>query len=1024
MDHTHDILKKQLKEFFGGENSVPGEFRGFIKAVNDAYRSFDEDRVTLDRSLELISDEMLRSNWKLMNIGERLRLQNEMLLRLARNRTMETEGREKALSEVAEVAYTALRSDRSCIWFLNDDGTELSCAGWHSGKNEHPPANATLSSAEHPGFFKALEEQRIIAVPNVDDDERTEGLSASMSEFPDLRSLLGAPIRLGGTTVGIVMNLWKEEIKLWHPEEQQFNASLADFVSMSLEHWHLKQAEKGLLAMKEQELGLLRAIPHGVLGLHDRKIIFANESVRAVFGWSPEEIIGRSARILYRNDDDYAAVGTIFYTALETKPSHTDEFPCVRRDGTVFTCRISAARIGDRLTEHRIVAMFEDITSSIRYSRELKTQKKFTENLLQNLEVPLFAIDTNHNVIIWNTACEHMTGLSADEILGTDQHWKAFYSGKRFTLADLVIDRRYDEIPKNYTVSSKSLFVEDSWHGENWFENIGGRRRYMIFDAVPIYDDTGMLVAAIETLQDITKQKEAEEALGRSENTYRAIFESTGTAMLMIEQDTTVSLTNSEFQRATGYSRAQIDGKMSWTSFVDPDDLERMKKYHAGRRIDPSSAPRAYEFRLKNRDGGIREMFLTITMIPDTGKSIASLMDITQLKTAEREIVGMRFFLQSIIDSMPSIIIGVDRTGAVTQWNRAAREETGLTVERVLGVHLTDALPWLANQEELLSKSMNEKRPQKCERLMQNFGEIMKYIDIMVYPLVREGVEGAVLRIDDVTERVRIDEMIIQTEKMVSVGGLAAGMAHEINNPLSGIMLGAENIHRRITQGLKKNDEIAESCGITMEKLIEYHEKREVFKMLDSIREMGMRAASIVSNMLSFSRMSPSRMILVNLAEVAEKTMFLAAHDYDLKKQYDFRHIKIVQEFDDDLPEIPCNPTEIEQVLLNLLRNAAQEMARKDYSRQDPVIRLRMRNTGDTVTIEVEDNGPGMDEAVRKRVFEPFYTTKEPGAGTGLGLSVSYFIITNNHGGAMAVESEPGKGAKFTIQLPVRRSGP
>ena len=144
----------------------------------------------------------------------------------------------------------------------------------------------------------------------------------------------------------------------------------------------------------------------------------------------------------------------------------------------------------------------------------------------------------------------------------------------------------------------------------------------------------------------------------------------------------------------------------------------------------------------------------------------------------------------------------------------------------------------------------------------------------------------------------------------------------------------------------------------------------------------------------------------------------LAASDYDLKKKYDFRRIKVIRDYCLDLAQVPCVATEIEQVILNLLRNAAQAMAEKEAGGEVPTITLRLRQQDGMARIEVEDNGPGMTPQVLKRVFEPFYTTKGIGAGTGLGLSVSYFIVTNNHGGTMEVRSNYGKGTNFVICLP------
>ena len=118
------------------------------------------------------------------------------------------------------------------------------------------------------------------------------------------------------------------------------------------------------------------------------------------------------------------------------------------------------------------------------------------------------------------------------------------------------------------------------------------------------------------------------------------------------------------------------------------------------------------------------------------------------------------------------------------------------------------------------------------------------------------------------------------------------------------------------------------------------------------------------------------------------------------------------------LPSALCSPGEIEQVLLNLLRNAAQALASQP-DKPDPSITLRLLRDEEYAVIEVEDNGPGMDEALTRKIFEPFFTTKSPGEGTGLGLSVSYFIITRNHFGKIAVDSKPGRGSRFILHIPL-----
>ena len=293
------------------------------------------------------------------------------------------------------------------------------------------------------------------------------------------------------------------------------------------------------------------------------------------------------------------------------------------------------------------------------------------------------------------------------------------------------------------------------------------------------------------------------------------------------------------------------------------------------------------------------------------------------------------------------------------------------------------------------------------------------YEDIIIYPLIADGVEGAVIRIDDVTDIVRMEEMVIQSEKMLSVGGLAAGMAHEINNPLAGIMQTACVISNRLGEkiDMPANLKAAEEAGITMEGLKKFMEVRDIPRMLLTINESGRRVAGIVENMLNFSRKSEGLVSLHSLEELLDKTLELASTDYDLKKQYDFKMIEIIKEYEKNLPSVPCEGPKIQQVLLNILRNGAQAMQEAGIKNPRFIFRTSFDNKGKKVLIEIEDNGPGMDEAVRRRVFEPFFTTKPVSVGTGLGLSVSYFIITENHGGELLVESRPGEGSKFIISL-------
>jgi PAS domain S-box-containing protein len=415
---------------------------------------------------------------------------------------------------------------------------------------------------------------------------------------------------------------------------------------------------------------------------------------------------------------------------------------------------------------------------------------------------------------------------------------------------------------------------------------------------------------------------------------------------------------------------------------------------------------------------------LEIRRLADTFNGMAQGLEARaeELRQRDRELARMRNLLNNILESMPSAIIALDENGLVTHFNASAQTMCALPPEKALGRAPQDVLPLLSAHLDTLGLTLQQRRAQRVEHARLRVDGEEHLLDLQFYPLVANGISGAVIRLDDVTERERLREMMIQSEKMASVGGLAAGMAHEINNPLSSILQGAQVCLMQCDTAIESNRQAAAACGCTIEAVRCYIEQRRIMKFLEGIRDAGKRAAQIVSSMLEFTRKSESRWAPVPINEVLDHSLALAATDYDLKKKYDFRHIGITRDYAPDLPEVMCTRTEVEQVMLNLLKNAAQAMAAAPESGRKPAIVVRTRRQDDLVRIEVEDNGPGMEEHVRSRVFEPFFTTKEPGEGTGLGLSVSYFIITTKHGGTLRVESQPGQGARFIIELPLRGS--
>lgn len=375
-------------------------------------------------------------------------------------------------------------------------------------------------------------------------------------------------------------------------------------------------------------------------------------------------------------------------------------------------------------------------------------------------------------------------------------------------------------------------------------------------------------------------------------------------------------------------------------------------------------------------------------------------------------------YLHGIINSMPSIIIGVTQDGVVTLWNHGAHQAFGIHAEEILGLPLFEIFPELPADLEMVQQAIDSGVAQTKENLRQGEGSEATYSDLAVYPVVQDEFGGAVIRLDDITMKVRLENMMIQNEKMLSLGELAAGMAHEINNPLSAIMQGVQNIQRRIADELPANHQAAANLATNMETIDAYLQQRGVHRFLSMVQGAGQRAANIVTNMLEFSRSNSVQHSWVNINELIEHSLDLAISTFDIPASISKQRIKIEKQLSEIIPQVLCSGAEIQQVLLNLLRNASQAISESDQ--QQPALLISTRQIGDRVEIRVQDNGPGMEDAVRQHIFEPFYTTKSTGKGTGLGLSVSYFIITEHHQGSIEVESDVGKGSCFIIRLPVQ----
>ena len=685
-----------------------------------------------------------------------------------------------------------------------------------------------------------------------------------------------------------------------------------------------------------------------------------------------------------------------------------------------------------------------ELAERLRAEEALKRERLLLANIMETSPIGITSVDRHGQITFANTQAVTILGLTKDEIT------QRTYNAPAWRITDFAGDPFPDEhLPFRQVLTTRQP-VYDVQHAIVWPD---GRRVFLSINAAPILDESGHIERVVCALQDITERKQAEAALHESEQRYRLVFE-----------HSPVSIWEEDF---SGVKTLLDDLKKEGVADIEtyfaqhPETVRQCARLvkivnvnqaalalHTAATKEELLAGLVNTFTLKSFEtfrqelislwhgktemigdavvktltGDPRNVTVYFSVCPgyeDTlSKVLVSLIDMTARKRAEAEVRSLKNYLANIIDSMPSILVGIDRHERVTQWNQQAEDMTGISAAAAVGQPIAALLPDFSSWIRAMRSDIEQQRHAAREHLLIEQADDRRFYDLMLYPLIANGVEGAVIRIEDVTERTRIQELLMRTEKMISLGGLAAGMAHEINNPLHIITQAAQNIERRISPDRPANRQAAESLGLNLEQMQVYLAQRQILEFLGSIRTAASRAARIVANMLQFSRRTGTTRQPASLAGILDQAVELAASDYDLKKKYDFRSIEIIRDYAPEMPDIPVVAVEIEQVLLNLLKNAAQAMIVNPPDRS-PRITLRLRRNKRYAVIEVEDNGPGMDETIRRRVFEPFFTTREPGIGTGLGLSVSYMIITQNHKGLLEVASTPGNGACFTVRLPL-----
>jgi len=413
-------------------------------------------------------------------------------------------------------------------------------------------------------------------------------------------------------------------------------------------------------------------------------------------------------------------------------------------------------------------------------------------------------------------------------------------------------------------------------------------------------------------------------------------------------------------------------------------------------------------------------------------------VEIAERKQAEQAFQRVHAENQRLLATISSILVVLDERGRVTAWNTTAERTFAIPQQQAVGKPLTELpIPWV---DERLAREVERMRSQPKARQLDDVAFVRPdgnrgYLGVSLTPIPAASgmAQGILLFGADVTERRLLSAQLVHAQKLESIGQLAAGIAHEINTPIQYLgdnttflraafadlwdALRAYGELLRAAQGGASPPGLADSVGAVVARADLEYLAEEIPKAVPQSLEGVERVAKIVRAMKEFSHPGGEEKTAVDINRAIDSTIMVARNEWKYVADLD-------ADLDPALPLVPCLPDEFNQVILNLLVNAAHAIAERRGGDGDPKgrITIRTRCQADWVEIRVGDTGGGIPEAIRSRIFEPFFTTKPVGKGTGQGLTIAHNVIVKKHGGRISFETEVGRGTTFIIALPLGAS--
>jgi len=647
-----------------------------------------------------------------------------------------------------------------------------------------------------------------------------------------------------------------------------------------------------------------------------------------------------------------------------TAPLTLTATPICRDGGEAAGCFAILREVQQELTAHPVVQLQLATLSSI----------------LENFPMPFFIVDRDLRVTHINEAMEKLTGYSRSEAVGR-MGCGAMLNTAQCNTGECVLKQVMEQ---KKPLSGQRRVVRDRQ----------GREIQVTLAASIITDPSGRVIGGFEAVRDITPIVEAEKKID-------LLTELTREGILMVDENHHIVFANSRMAEIVGCRKDKLIGRRL-VEVLTPQHVQKatdLIRLLAEGIQEESQFCGALDHPLSQKEG--HHYFETCMQAARIGSHVLTciyLRDISDRIKIHGELYKANVFLYNIIHGSFDGIVVVDTKGNPLIFNKGAERILGYMAEEVIGhPEIFRRLYPLELAREMMRRMRSDKYgpPDTLETTQITFinkdGEEVP-VNFSA-SIVREGDRevGSVGIFSDLREHRRMAKkleesqaQLLQAEKIASLGRLAAGVAHEINNPLAGILIYAEILKRDLEAdaGVREN--------------------------LEVIINQTVRCQQIVTRLLEFSRQSLGQRTLFDLNEIITRCVELFGH------QTLFHNIEINRDLDPELPQIIGDPGQLQQVCTNLLLNAADAMSGQGKI----TITSRPASGGEGVVLTFADTGPGIPPEIKAKIFEPFFTTKVPGKGTGLGLSIVYGVL-QRHGGAIEVDNGPEGGSIFTINLPL-----